>query len=69
VSIAEPYSFAAASVHAGVIPPTTFVTFFVVQSRLPGSTRSGAKARWKSSPAWRPLCSRIGRTQSRVVPG
>ena len=46
------------------------VTFFVVQSSRPGSTRSGENARWKSLPAVRPLPrSRIGCTCSRVVPG
>ncbi len=55
--------------HAGVIPPTTFGVVFVVQSVRPGSTRSGANARWKSSPVLRPLVSRIGWSTSRVVPG
>ena len=36
---------------ASSMPPTTFGTFFVVQSVRPGSTRSGENARWKSSPA------------------
>ena len=44
------------------MPPTTLVTFFVVQSSRPGSTRSGENARWKSLPARRPLpVSRTGR--------
>ena len=36
---------------------------------LPGSSRSGLKARKKSSPIRSPPDSRIGRTTSRVVPG
>ena len=36
-------------------PPTTLGTVRVDQSRLPWSTRSGEKARWKSLPAVRPL--------------
>jgi hypothetical protein len=51
------------------MPPMTFGTFFVVQSVRPGSTRSGENARWKSSPIFSPLVSRIGRISSRVVPG
>ncbi len=69
VSRALPYSSAARSVQAGVIPPTIFGVFFVVQSSRPGSTRSGENARWKSSPALSPLFSRIGSSRSRVVPG
>ena len=43
---------------------------FVVKSVRPGSTRSGEKARWKSTPAVRPdTSSRIGANSSRVVPG
>ena len=45
------YRAAAASVQASVMPPTTFGTFFVVQSSRPGSTRSGENARKKSLPA------------------
>ncbi len=42
----------------------------MVYVALPGSTRSGEKARAKSTPATRPeLDSRIGRTISSVVPG
>ena len=64
------YSAAAASVDSSVTPPTTFGTFFVVQSSRPGSTRSGENARWKSRPTVRPLpASRTGSTCSRVVPG
>ena len=43
------------------MPPTTFGTVFVVWSVRPGSTRSGEKARWKSTPAASPEPrSRIG---------
>ena len=54
LSIALPYSAAAASVDASLIPPTTFGTVFVVWSMRPGSTRSGENARWKSTPAVSP---------------
>ena len=66
---AEPYSSAARSVHAAVIPPTTFGTSRGVMSLRPGSIRSGENARWKSVPAVSPLRSRIGSRVSRVVPG
>ena len=69
VSTARPYSSAARSVQASVIPPTTFGTFFVVQSSRPGSTRSGENARLKSSPTLSPEASSRGRISSRVVPG
>ena len=69
VSIALPYSSAARSVQAGVIPPTTFGTVFVVQSVRPGSTRSGENARKKSSPQTSPVDSSTGLISSRVVPG
>ena len=69
VSTAEPYSSAARSVHASVIPPTILGTFFVVQFSLPGSTRSGEKARLKSSPTLSPDASRRGSSSSLVVPG
>ena len=39
---------------SGVMPPTTFGTFFVVHFALPGSTRSGENARKKSSPGHKP---------------
>ena len=51
------------------MPPTTLGTFFVVQSSRPGSTRSGEKARLKSSPTFSPEASSRGRISSRVVPG
>ena len=69
VSTAEPYSSAARSVHASVIPPTILGTFFVVHFSLPGSTRSGEKARLKSSPTLSPDASRRGSSSSLVVPG
>ena len=56
-STAPAVELAAASVEASSIPPTTFGVVFVVKSSRPGSTRSGAKARWKSVPAFRPLPS------------
>ena len=54
--------------HSSVIPPTTLGTSRT-SSGEPGSTRSGEKARLKSSPTLRPLDSRIGSSCSRVVPG
>ena len=52
------------------MPPTTLGVVLVVQSSRPGSTRSGEKARWKSSPALSPEpSSSSGWTRSRVVPG
>ena len=55
---------------AGVRPPTTLGVLLVVKSVRPGSTRSGEKARWKSTPAVSPEpASRIGASSSRVVPG
>ena len=69
-STALRYSAAAASAEASSTPPTIFGVVFVVNSRLPGSTRSGENARWKSAPAFRPLpLSSSGCRISRVVPG
>ena len=68
VPIAVPYSSAARREHSSVIPPTTLGTSFTSQGE-PGSTRSGENARLKSSPAFSPVDSRIGRSFSRVVPG
>ena len=51
------------------MPPTTLGVFLVVQTWLPGSTRSGLKQRWKSSPTSRPDSSSAGSRTSRVVPG
>src|SRR3954468_21177865 len=59
----------AASVHAGVSPPTTFGVVRSVKSVRPGSTRSGENASAKSSPARRPDSSSSGAMYSRVVPG
>ena len=50
-------------------PPTTFGVFLTFQISLPGSTRSGENARKKSVPAFNPLASKIGFTNSVVVPG
>jgi len=49
VSIAVPYSSPASREHAGEKPPTTFGTLWVWNVGLPGSTRSGEKARKKST--------------------
>ena len=68
VPIADPYSSAARREHSSVIPPTTFGTAFTSHCE-PGSTRSGENARLKSTPAFRPVDSRIGSSCSRVVPG
>jgi len=43
--------------------------FFVVYIALPGSTRSGEKARKMSRPTLKPFCSNIGTRTSSVVPG
>ena len=59
----------ARSAQAGVSPPTTFGVVLTVKSVRPGSIRSGDIARWKSTPARRPLCSSTGASSSRVVPG
>jgi hypothetical protein len=64
------YQAEAISEHNGVIPPMTFGVLYVVQSFLPGSTRSGEKARKKSFPTSSPALSlSIGSRISRVVPG
>ena len=54
VSSAPRYQAAATSPQAGVIPPTTFGVFRVVQSSRPGSTRSGEKQMKTSSPTFSP---------------
>ena len=58
----------ASSVHSGVSPPTTLGTSRMTEP-LPGSRRSGAKAREKSTPTLSPVASRSGRKSSWVVPG
>src|SRR5665213_3522871 len=63
------YRALATSVHAGVIPPTTFGVFLVCQNGLPGSTRSGLNARNTSVPILSPAASSLGCMSSRVVPG
>ena len=63
------YIVFAISVHSGVQPPTTFGVLWVLYLALPGSTRSGLKARWKSLPTLRPPRSSMGLTTSSVVPG
>ncbi len=54
---------------SGVRPPTTLGTLWVWNVGLPGSTRSGEKARKKSTPALSPVASSSGCTTSSVVPG
>ncbi len=49
--------------------PTTLGMVLVLWLLLPGSSRSGEKARNTSSPTLQPPASRIGCTTSRVVPG
>ncbi len=56
-------------VHAGVTPPTTFGVLCVLYFGFPGSTRSGLKARKKSTPTLSPPFSSAGSSISRVVPG
>jgi hypothetical protein len=65
----EEYSATATSVHAAVMPPTTFGVFLVWYFGLPGSTRSGLNARKTSFPTVRPRSSSFGCMTSRVVPG
>ncbi len=70
VSSAWSYQAAATSPQSSVIPPMTFGVLMVVQSSRPGSTRSGEKAKKKSSHTVNPLTdSSAGSTISRVVPG
>ncbi len=54
---ARPYMAIAFSRQAGVKPPTTFGISATLLSGFAGSSRSGEKARWKSTPAFilRPL--------------
>ena len=59
----------ALAAQAGVRPPTILGVSLTPQRVLPGSTRSGEKARKKSRLARSPLSSRIGSTTSWVVPG
>src|SRR2546427_1791885 len=51
------------------MPPTTLGVLRVFQAGLPGSTRSGEKARKKSFPPLSPVLSSAGSISSRVVPG
>ncbi len=59
----------ARSPHSAVSPPTTLGVLRTVHVTLPGSTRSGENARWKSCPALSPQRSSTGCTTSVVVPG
>ena len=67
--VMRPYSAATSSPQAGVRPPTTLGMSRSVYRALPGSMRSGEKARKKSSPAAIPRASKRGRSTSCVVPG
>ena len=69
VSIAARIQRRASIVESAPTPPTTFGTLCVLNVGLPGSTRSGEKARKKSLPAFSPRASSIGFTSSSVVPG
>ncbi len=68
-SIAGSYSATVTWRQFGVMPPTTLGVLRVLYFGLPGSTRSGEKARKKSSPTLRPVLSSAGSISSRVVPG
>ena len=54
---------------SALTPPTTLGMFGVWYVVFPGSTRSGEKARKKSSPTLRRLRSSVGSKISSVVPG
>jgi hypothetical protein len=69
LSIAFEYSASAMRVQAGVIPPMILGVLRVPYFGLPGSTRSGEKARKKDSPTVRPRPLSRGRMSSSVVPG
>jgi hypothetical protein len=69
VSMQCEYIATAARRQAGVTPPTTLGVLRVWYTGLPGSTRSGLKARNRSVPTLRPPDSRIGSRTSSVVPG
>src|SRR5690606_24510408 len=69
VSIAGWYMAQATLRQSAVMPPTTLGVFLVPYLGLPGSTRSGEKARKKSSPTLSPVLSSAGSMISRVVPG
>jgi hypothetical protein len=66
---APAYRAEATSRHVGVKPPTIFGIVLVLWVLFPGSSRSGLKARWKSTPAFRPFFSSSGLSTSSVVPG
>ena len=69
VSQIRAYSSAARRVHSAVMPPTILGVFRMPYRSLPGSTRSGEKARKTSLPMRAPPRSRMGARTSRVVPG
>ena len=56
-------------VQAGVMPPMIFGVLRVLYRALPGSTRSGEKARKNDSPDLQAALLRRGRISSSVVPG
>ncbi len=60
---------AARAVLRGVVPPTSRGIVLDALAGSPGLTRSGAKARSKSRPAWSPVVSRTSRKAPTVVPG
>ena len=59
----------ATCVQAGVTPPMILGVLRVLKRALPGSTRSGEKARKNDSPTLSPPSSSRGRISSSVVPG
>jgi hypothetical protein len=69
VSNTGSYSASVTRRQASVTPPTTLGVLRVCHRRLPGSTRSGLKARKTSDPTRSPRTSIRGRSSSRVVPG
>ena len=62
-------SSAARCVARSFTPPTTLGVLIALNFVLPGSIRSGLKARSKSTSSFKPDRSRIGSTISSVVPG
>ncbi len=63
------YSAQAISRQDGVTPPTTFGMPPSRHVRLPGSMRSGEKARKNCSPTASPEAAKRGSSTSSVVPG
>lgn len=67
-STTSPYAAAATSRQRGVTPPTIFGMVRLLKSLLGGSSRSGEKARKKSSPDRMSVSMNIGSSSSSVVP-